>query len=139
MSKLIYMDNAATTKVDPKVLETMLPYFSEDYYNASSAYRPAGQAANKVDEARGLIADFIGADPGEIYFTAGGSESDNWAIKGVADALKKKGNHIITTQIEHHAVLHTCEYLEKQGFEVVRISPDENGKMRCFICKVPKE
>ena len=127
MDKLIYMDNAATTRVLPEVFEAMKPYFEEEYGNPSSAYAFAGKVAGKTGEARESIAKFIGAGAGEIFFTAGGSESDNWAIKGVADALKEKGNHIITTRIEHHAVLHTCEFLEKHGYEVTYLPVDENG------------
>ncbi len=127
MEKLIYMDNAATTRVLPEVFEAMKPYFTEEYWNPASAYKTAGEAAQKVEESRAVIANAIGADPKEIFFTAGGSESDNWAIKGVADALKEKGNHIITTKIEHHAVLHTCEFLEKHGYEVTYLPVDENG------------
>ncbi|MBR0147573.1 MAG: cysteine desulfurase NifS [Lachnospiraceae bacterium] len=127
MDKLIYMDNAATTRVEPEVLNEMLPYFSEEYGNPSSAYSFSGRIAKKVAAARESIAGAIGAKDTEVFFTAGGSESDNWAIKGVADALKVKGNHIITTKIEHHAVLHTCEFLEKHGFEVTYLSVDENG------------
>ena len=127
MEKLIYMDNAATTRVLPEVFEAMKPYFTEEYWNPASAYKTAGEAAQKVEESRAVIANAIGADPKEIFFTAGGSESDNWAIKGVADALKEKGNHIITTKIEHHAVLHTCEFLEKRGYEVTYLPVDENG------------
>ena len=129
MDKLIYMDNAATTRVLPEVLEAMKPYFTEEYFNPASAYKVSGETANKVEEARAVIAGAIGADPKEIFFTAGGSESDNWAIKGVADALKGKGNHIITTKIEHHAVLHTCEFLEKHGYEVTYLPVDEFGKI----------
>lgn len=127
MDKMIYMDNAATTKVAPEVLEVMLPFFKEEYGNPSSAYAFAGEIAKNVAKARAQIAHAIGADEKEIYFTAGGSESDNWAIKGAADVLREKGNHIITTAIEHHAVLHTCEYLEKHGFEVTYLPVDENG------------
>ena len=127
MDKLIYMDNAATTRVEPEVLNEMLPYFSEEYGNPSSAYSFSGRIAKKVAAARESVAGAIGAKDTEVFFTAGGSESDNWAIKGVADALKAKGNHIITTKIEHHAVLHTCEFLEKHGFEVTYLSVDENG------------
>ncbi len=129
MSKEIYLDNAATTKVAPEVFEAMKEYFSIEYGNPSSAYKFAGNIAKKVSEARKAIADFIGAKENEIYFTGGGSESDNWAIKGVADALREKGNHIITTKIEHHAVLHTCEFLEKHGFEVTYLDVDEYGRV----------
>lgn len=127
MSKLIYLDNAATTKVHPQVLEKMLPYFSEEYGNPSSIYSFAGKSKKVVEDARETIARFIGANSNEIYFTGGGSESDNWAIKATAMARKDKGNHIITSAIEHHAVLHTCQYLEKQGFEVTYVGVDENG------------
>lgn len=125
--KRIYLDNAATTKIDSEVFETMKPYLMEEFANPSSAYRFAGETSGKVDEARQTIADFLGAKPGEIYFTSGGSESDNWAIKGVADALSAKGKHIITTKIEHHAVIHTCEFLEKHGYEVTYLDVDEYG------------
>lgn len=127
MSKMIYMDNAATTKVAPEVFDAMLPFFCEEYGNPSSAYAFSGKIAQKVAEARASIAESIGATEKEIFFTGGGSESDNWAIKGVADALKDKGNHIITTKIEHHAVLHTCEFLEKHGYEVTYLPVDEYG------------
>lgn len=123
----IYLDNAATTKVAPEVFEAMKPYLMEEYANPSSTYRFAGQTHGKVDDARKTIADFIGAKESEIYFTSGGSEADNWAIKGVADALSTRGKHIITTKIEHHAVLHTCEYLEKHGYEVTYLEVDEYG------------
>jgi len=127
MEKLIYMDNAATTRVAKEVLDSMLPYFTEYYGNPSSAYTFAGRIADDVLKARGKIAEIIGAKEREIFFTGGGSESDNWAIKGVADALSKKGNHIITTKIEHHAVLHTCQFLEKHGYEVTYLNVDKNG------------
>ena len=127
MEKMIYMDNAATTRVLPEVLEAMLPYYREDFYNPSSAYGKAGEVAAAVSKAKETIAKVINCKDEEIFFTAGGSESDNWAIKGVADYLKKKGNHIITTKIEHHAVLHTCEYLEKRGYDVTYLPVDEKG------------
>ncbi len=127
MDKLIYMDNAATTRVAKEVLDSMLPYFTEYYGNPSSAYTFSGRIADDVLKARGKIAEIIGAKEREILFTGGGSESDNWAIKGVADALRDKGNHIITTKIEHHAVLHTCEFLEKHGYEVTYLNVDKNG------------
>ncbi|MBR6147615.1 MAG: cysteine desulfurase NifS [Lachnospiraceae bacterium] len=127
MEKLIYMDNAATTRVAKEVLDSMLPYFTEYYGNPSSAYTFAGRIADDVLKARGKIAKIIGAKEREIFFTGGGSESDNWAIKGVADALRDKGNHIITTKIEHHAVLHTCQFLEKHGYEVTYLNVDKNG------------
>lgn len=127
MDKLIYMDNAATTRMSPEVFEAMKPYFCEEYANPSSAFAFAGRVAGKIIEAREAIAKLLGCSGKEIFFTSGGSESDNWALKGVADALKEKGNHIITTKIEHHAVLHTCEYLEKHGFEVTYLPVDKNG------------
>lgn len=127
MSRVVYLDNAATTKTSPKVVEAMLPYFSENYGNPSSIYSIGGTAKLAVDEARAAVAKSIGAKPEEIYFTAGGSESDNWAIKMAAENLSKKGRHIITSAIEHHAVLHTCEYLEKQGYEVTYVGVDEDG------------
>lgn len=127
MSNKIYLDNAATTRVLPEVFEAMKPYFMEEYGNPASAYEFAGKIAGKILEAREEIAKSIGAKGKEIYFTGGGSESDNWAIKGVADALKDKGNHIISTKIEHHAVLHTLEFLEKHGFEVTYLDVDGEG------------
>ncbi|MCI6164924.1 MAG: cysteine desulfurase NifS [Lachnospira sp.] len=127
MSKLIYMDNAATTAVKKEVLDAMLPYFTENYSNPSSIYSFAQESKKAVDESRETIASILGAKPNEIYFTGGGSESDNWALKATADAFKSKGNHIITSKIEHHAILHTCEYLEKNGFEVTYLDVDENG------------
>ncbi len=127
MDKLIYMDNAATTPVKKEVLETMLPYFSEKYGNPSSIYSLGTQSKVAVEEAREKVAKTIGAKPREIFFTAGGSEADNWAIKGIAYANRKKGNHIITSKIEHHGVLNTCEYLKKQGFKVTYLDVDEYG------------
>ena len=127
MDRLIYLDNAATTKVDHEVFEAMKPYFEEVYGNASSMYSFAGKARKAVDDAREVIADYLGAKAREIYFTAGGSESDNWALKAVAYANKEKGKHIITSKIEHHAILHTCEYMEKNGFEVTYLDVDEHG------------
>ncbi len=123
----IYLDNAATTVVSQEVLEKMLPYFTQHFGNASSVYDTGRDARKALEEARRAVADSLHAKPSEIYFTAGGSESDNWAIKGAAYAHQGKGKHIITTQIEHHAVLHTCEYLEKQGFEVTYLPVDEYG------------
>lgn len=123
----IYLDNAATTAVSQEVLEKMLPYFTQHFGNASSVYDTGRDARKALEEARRAVADSLHAKPSEIYFTAGGSESDNWAIKGAAYAHQGKGKHIITTQIEHHAVLHTCEYLEKQGFEVTYLPVDEYG------------
>lgn len=127
MEKLIYMDNAATTPVKKEVFEAMRPYFSEVYSNASAIYSFAGQATKAVNDAREDIAQFLGAKAREIYFTGGGSESDNWALKAVATAYQKKGKHIITSKIEHHAILHTCEYLKSMGFEISYIDVDEDG------------
>lgn len=127
---MIYLDNAATTSVSEEVFEAMKPYFCEQYSNPSAVYSFAGQSMKAVDEARARIAELIGAQPNEIYFTAGGSESDNWAIKAAAEANAKKGKHIITSTIEHHAVLHTCQYLEKQGFEVTYVNVDEYGVVK---------
>jgi len=123
------MDNAATTAVSPAVLEKMLPYFTECYGNASSIHGTGRDARRALEESRRKVADVLGAKPQEIYFTSGGSESDNWAIKGTAFANRKKGNHIITSSIEHHAVLHTCQWLEKQGFEVTYLPVDEFGQV----------
>ncbi|MBE6061279.1 MAG: cysteine desulfurase NifS [Clostridium sulfidigenes] len=130
MNKTVYMDYAATTYTKPEVLEDMIPYFTEFYGNPSSIYSISRETKKAIDKARNRIAKAINADPAEIYFTGGGSEADNWAIKGIALANKNKGNHIITTKIEHHAVLHTCEYLEKQGFEVTYLDVDEEGSIR---------
>ncbi len=130
MSKLIYLDNAATTKTAPEVVEAMLPYFTEHYGNPSSVYSFAAQNKETITKQREIIAEALGANTNEIYFTAGGSESDNWALKATAEAYKSKGNHIITTKIEHHAILHTCEYLEKEGFEVTYLDVDENGLIK---------
>ena len=128
MEKLIYLDNAATTKTRPEVVEAMLPYFTEMYGNPSSIYDFASKSKEGVSKARGQIADALGAKKEEIYFTAGGSESDNWALKATFEAYKSKGNHIITTKIEHHAILHTCEYLEKErGAKITYLDVDENG------------
>lgn len=128
--KLIYLDNAATTAILPEVLDKMMPYLTEYYGNPSSVYGLAGVSKGAIDKSRKTIADFIGAKENEIYFTAGGSESDNWAIKSAALAKKAKGKHIITTKIEHHAVLHTCEFLEKNGYEVSYIDVDEDGVVK---------
>ena len=130
MTKTIYLDNAATTRVEDKVLEAMLPYFKEAYANPSAVYSFAQESKKAVEEARRSVADLIGAKDNEIYFTAGGSESDNWALKATAEAYSSKGKHIITSKIEHHAILHTCEYLEKQGYEVTYLDVDEFGKVR---------
>ncbi|WP_312906797.1 cysteine desulfurase NifS [Tissierella praeacuta] len=127
MGKYIYMDNAATTPVKKEVLEEMIPYFTEKYGNPSSVYSLGSLSKRAVEEAREKVANSIGANKKEIFFTGGGSEADNWAIKGIAYANKNKGNHIITTKIEHHAILHTCEYLQKNGFEVTYLDVDEYG------------
>lgn len=124
---IIYMDNAATTATRPEVLEAMLPYFTEHYGNPSSIHSVGRDARRAVEKARAQVAAALGAQPREIYFTAGGSESDNWAIRCAFRALAAKGKHIITSQIEHHAVLHTCQYMEKQGYEVTYLPVDENG------------
>lgn len=129
MNKRIYLDNAATTRVSEAVLQEMLPYFRENYANPSAIYSFAGEAKKAVGIARERAASLIGAKPNEIYFTAGGSESDNWAIRAVAEGLSDKGRHIITSKIEHHAVLHTCQYLEKQGYEVTYLDVDGEGKI----------
>ncbi len=127
MSEFIYLDNAATTAMKPEVAEAMMPYFTEIYSNPSSVYSFAGKAKKAMEDAREQIAGTVGAKAAEIYFTGGGSESDNWAIKAVAESYKEKGKHIITSKIEHHAVLHTCEWLEKNGYEVTWLDVDENG------------
>lgn len=130
MSKLIYMDNAATTQVYPEVLNEMLPYFTEHYGNPSAIYSFAGEAKRGVDYAREIVAKAIGAKTEEIYFTGGGSESDNWALKATAEAYANKGKHIITTAIEHHAILHSAQWLEKHGYEVTYVGVDEDGKVK---------
>lgn len=127
MGKLIYMDHAATTAVRPEVLDAMLPYFTEKYGNPSSVYTFASRNKDVINVSRDIIADSIGAKPEEIFFTGGGSESDNWALKAAAEAFSEKGRHIITTKIEHHAILHTCQYLEKRGFDVTYLDVDEKG------------
>lgn len=124
---MIYLDNAATTKTAPEVVDAMLPYFSEYYGNASTIYSLGAESKKAMDHGRQTIADSLGAKPEEIYFTAGGSESDNWALKATAEAYASKGKHIITTKIEHHAILHTCEYLEKRGFEITYLNVDRDG------------
>lgn len=130
MAKLIYLDNAATTKTAPEVVEAMLPYFTEIYGNPSSVYEFAGKSKAAITKSREIIADALGASANEIYFTAGGSESDNWALKATAEAYENKGKHIITTKIEHHAILHTGDYLEKRGYEVTYLDVDENGVVK---------
>lgn len=127
---MIYLDNAATTKTAPEVVEAMLPYFTENYGNPSTIYSLGASAKKAVTEAREAIAGVLGAGTQEIYFTAGGSESDNWALKATAEAYEAKGKHIITSKIEHHAILHTCEYLEKKGYEITYLDVDENGQVR---------
>ncbi len=130
MGRLIYLDNAATTRVRDEVYDAMQPYFKELYGNPSSIYRFAGESRKAIDNARAIIADFLNAKPEEIYFTGGGSESDNWALKAAAFAYREKGKHIITSAIEHHAILHTCEYLEKLGFEITYVGVDEEGVIK---------
>ena len=125
--KIIYMDNAATTPVKPEVLDAMLPYFTEKFGNPSSIYSISSQNKKDITTARETIAKAINTDTANIYFTAGGSESDNWALKATAEAYANKGRHIITSKIEHHAILHTCDYLEKRGYEITYIDVDENG------------
>ena len=124
---MIYLDNAATTRTAPEVVEAMLPYFTEYYGNAGSIYGLAGESRKALLRARETIAGTLGAEANEIYFTAGGSESDNWARKAVFEAWQDKGRHIITSRIEHHAVLHTCEYLEKMGARVTYLDVDSEG------------
>ncbi|MFA9463895.1 MAG: cysteine desulfurase NifS [Velocimicrobium sp.] len=130
MNKKIYLDNAATTKVRSEVVEEMLPYFTELYGNPSSVYEFASQNKKVVNDVRDTIANSLHANAQDIYFTAGGSESDNWALKAAAEAYKEKGNHIITSKIEHHAILHTCDWLKKQGFEISYVDVDENGVLK---------
>lgn len=127
MKKPIYLDNAATTKTSKEVVEAMLPYFTEYYGNPSSVYELAGKSKEAISEAREKIANTLGCNDNEIYFTAGGTEADNWALEATAEAYKSKGNHIITSKVEHHAILHTCQYLEKHGFEVTYLDVDEYG------------
>ncbi|MEE1197418.1 MAG: cysteine desulfurase NifS [Lachnospiraceae bacterium] len=127
MKKMIYLDNAATTRTAPEVVNAMLPYFTENYGNPSSIYEIAGRSKEAVTKARESIAKVLNAKTEEIYFTAGGSEADNWALKAAFDAYSKKGKHIITTKIEHHAILHTCDYLESKGAEITYLDVDENG------------
>ena len=129
MDKRIYVDTAATTQVDPRVVEAMTPYFTQVYGNPSSIYAEGREAKAAVEHAREQVATAIGADAKEIYFTGSGSEADNWAIRSAAKALKNKGNHIITTAVEHHAVLHTCQSLEKEGYEVTYLPVDEFGRV----------
>ena len=131
MDKFIYADNAATTSIDHRVLESMMPYLTDNYGNAFSLYAFGGKAKEAVEKAREQVAKAIGAETNEIYFTAGGSESDNWAIKGYAEIMEKKGKkHIISSAFEHHAVLHTLKALEKKGFEITLLDVHENGIVR---------
>lgn len=139
MSRLIYLDNAATTQVYPEVVDAMLPYFTEHYGNPSAIYSFADEAERAVDHARGEVADLIGAKKDEIYFTGGGSESDNWALKATAEAYAAKGKHIITSAIEHHAILHTAQWLEKHGFEVTYVGVDEDGKSSLICLRQPSD
>lgn len=129
MNHNIYLDNAATTRMREEVLEEMMPFFRETYANPSAIYSFAGEAGKAVGTARERAAALIGAKAGEIYFTAGGTESDNWALRAVAESRADKGRHIVTSRIEHHAVLHTCAYLERQGYEVTYLDVDEEGKI----------
>lgn len=129
VEKFIYLDNAATTRMRPEVAEAMTPYFTEEYGNPSAVYALASRSRGAINQVRERIADTLGAKPEEIYFTAGGSEADNWALKAVVEGNRQKGNHIITTKIEHHAVLHTCQYLETLGCEVTYLNVDENGRI----------
>lgn len=129
MDKFIYLDNAATTQVSEEVLNEMFPFFRQNYGNPSAVHSFASEGRKAVDHARKQAAEIIGACSEEIYFTSGGSESDNWALKAVAEAYAEKGKHIITSKIEHHAILHTCEYLEKKGFEVTYLDVDKYGKI----------
>ena len=126
-NKLIYLDNAATTRVREEVVEAMIPYYTQEYGNASTVYSFAQGAKQALDHSRDIMAGILGCKSNEIYFTGCGSESDNWALKATAEAYKAKGNHIITTKIEHHAILHTCEWLEKNGVEVTYLDVDEFG------------
>ena len=130
MGKFVYLDNAATTKTAPEVVEAMLPYFTEHYGNASAVYGLGQESKEAISGARAEIARVLGAKDNEIYFTAGGSEADNWALKAAAEAYSGKGKHIITSKIEHHAILHTCEYLESQGFEVTYLVVAELGEVK---------
>jgi cysteine desulfurase len=127
LSEFIYLDNAATTKTSQAVVDAMMPYFNQYYGNPSSVYSFSNYGKEAMAKARKQIADVLGVNPEEIYFTAGGSESDNWALIATAEAYQDKGKHIITSKIEHHAVLHACQYLEKRGFEVTYLDVDENG------------
>lgn len=130
MDKIIYLDHAATTRTVKEAVDAMLPFFSENYGNASSIYSLGAASKKAMTHAREIIAESIGAAPQEIYFTAGGSEADNWALVATAEACETKGKHIITSRIEHHAVLHTCEYLQKRGYEITYVDVNENGILK---------
>lgn len=130
MDKIIYLDNAATTKTSPQVVKAMLPYFTEKFGNASSIYQMGAESKQAITRSRDIIAESLHAKPEEIYFTAGGSESDNWALIAAAESYGEKGKHIITSKIEHHAILHTCRYLEKRGYEITYIDVDEDGMIK---------
>lgn len=130
MEQFIYLDNAATTRCSQEAVEAMLPFFTEQFGNASSIYRLGAESKKAIQKSRNAIAQSLNADPAEIYFTAGGSESDNWALIATAEAYSQKGKHIITSKIEHHAVLHACAYLEKRGFQITYIDVDENGVIK---------
>lgn len=130
MRKFVYLDHAATTPARPEVVEAMLPYFTEKFWNPSSVYSPAAENKQAIDQCRDLIGKTLGTEGKNIYFTAGGSESDNWALKAATEAYETKGKHIITSKIEHHAILHTCDYLESRGFEITYIDVDENGILK---------
>ena len=130
MEKIIYLDNAATTKTAPEVVDSMLPFFTSYYGNPSAIYSFSSDVKKAVMDAREVIANSIAAKTNEIYFTAGGTEADNWALKAVSEAYATKGKHIITSKIEHHAILHSCEYLEKKGFEITYLNVDQNGLVK---------
>lgn len=130
MGHFVYLDNAATTATKPEVVEAMLPYFTENFGNPSSVYDFAAKNKKAVNDSRKIIADALHADMQDIYFTAGGTEADNWALIATAEAYADKGKHIITSKIEHHAILHTCDYLQKRGFEITYVDVDENGILR---------
>lgn len=130
MGRLVYLDNAATTQASDSVIAAMMPYFKERYGNPSSIYEFSMQGRKAIAEARKAVADALGCEPSEIYFTSGGSEADNWALAGIAGAMSAKGKHIITTKIEHHAILNTCGWLEKHGYRVTYLNVDENGLVR---------
>ena len=130
MDKIIYLDNAATTRTSPQVVNAMLPFFTEKFGNASSIYQMGAESKQAITRSRDIIAKSLHAKPEEIYFTAGGSESDNWALIAAAESYGEKGKHIITSKIEHHAILHTCQYLEKRGYEITYIDVDEDGMIK---------